>query len=177
MTTTPEPITLQAVLARYGITKVKDLAQRAGISKQHAWGLMRATIGVGKVAAKRLHETLGISTDELLAVAEVPCFEKRQALAGRPLPRRPKARPGRKPQSPRPAPEPAPVVDAAPPATVILTPQARKAALVARCRQMKAEGRSLQAIAAELNAEGVPTISGRGTWQAGTIGNLLKEEP
>jgi hypothetical protein len=34
-------------------------------------------------------------------------------------------------------------------------------------------GMTLQAIATQLNAEGVPTISGRGTWQVGTIGNLL----
>jgi transcriptional regulator with XRE-family HTH domain len=165
MTTTPEIITLKDVLARHGITRVKDLAQRAGISKQHAWGLMRATIGVGKVAAKRLHETLGIPTDELLAVAEVPCWEKRRALAGRGRPPRPKARPGRKPTRARPAPEP--------PAPIVLSPQARKAVLLARLQQMRAAGMALQAIAAQLNAEGVPTISGRGTWQVGTIGNLL----
>jgi transcriptional regulator with XRE-family HTH domain len=166
MTTTPEPITLQAVLARYGITKVKDLAQRAGLSKQHAWGLMRATIGVGKVAAKRLHDTLGIPTDELLAVAEVPCWEKRQALAGR-TPRRPKARPGRKPQYARPAPEP--------PAPVVLSPQARKAAMLAQLQQMKTAGMTLQAMANRLNTEGVPTLSGRRRWQPGAIGNLLAE--
>jgi transcriptional regulator with XRE-family HTH domain len=95
MTTTPETITLQAVLARYGITKVKDLAQRAGISKQHAWGLMHATIGVGKVAAKRLHETLGIPTDELLAVAPVPAHGKRPGR--KPLRSRPKGRPSTPP--------------------------------------------------------------------------------
>jgi transcriptional regulator with XRE-family HTH domain len=166
MTTTPETITLKDVLARYGITTVKELQQRAGISKQHAWGLMHATIGVGKVAAKRLHETLGIPTDELLAVAEVPCFEKRQALAGRHTPPRPKARPGRKPQRARPAPETAPIV---------LSPQARKAALLAQIRARKAEGMTLQAIATQLNAACMPTLSGRGTWQAGTIGHLLAE--
>jgi predicted flap endonuclease-1-like 5' DNA nuclease len=164
MTTTPETITLKDVLARYGITTVKELQQRAGISKQHAWGLMHATIGVGKVAAKRLHETLGIPFEELLAVAEVPGFEKRQALAGR-RPPRPKARPGRKPK--RPAPEA--------PAPLVLSPQARKAAMVAQLRQMRGQGRSLQAIATQLNAEGVPTISGRGRWQAGTIANVLRE--
>lgn len=36
-----------------------------------------------------------------------------------------------------------------------------------------AEGLSLQAIAAQLNAEGVPTLSHKGQWQKGTIGNLL----
>ena len=37
----------------------------------------------------------------------------------------------------------------------------------------QAEGRSLQKIADQLNAEGVPTLSGHGRWQKGTIGNLL----
>jgi hypothetical protein len=63
-----------------------------------------------------------------------------------------------------------------PPTPIVLSPQARKAALLAQIRVRKAEGRTLQAIAAQLNAEGVPTISGRGTWQAGTIGNLLAKE-
>jgi hypothetical protein len=34
---------------------------------------------------------------------------------------------------------------------------------------------SLQAIANQLNAEGIPTLSGRGTWKKGTIGNLLAQ--
>jgi hypothetical protein len=38
---------------------------------------------------------------------------------------------------------------------------------------MQAEGLSLQAIANRLNHEGVPTLSGKGKWQKGTIGNLL----
>jgi hypothetical protein len=33
----------------------------------------------------------------------------------------------------------------------------------------------LQAIANQLNTEGVPTLSGKGRWQKGTIANLLKE--
>jgi excisionase family DNA binding protein len=57
----------------------------------------------------------------------------------------------------------------------LMDPQQRKAALLTRIRALKAQGRSLQAIAHQLNAEGVPTISGRGRWQAGTIGNMLKE--
>jgi hypothetical protein len=43
-----------------------------------------------------------------------------------------------------------------------------------RIRELKTEGFSLQHIADRLNADGVPTISGRGKWQKGTIGNLLK---
>ena len=77
-------------------TTLHCLAQRAGISNQHAWGLIRATIGVGKVAAKRLHDTLGIPTDELLAVAPVPAHGKRTGR--KPLRSRPKRRPSTPPQ-------------------------------------------------------------------------------
>jgi hypothetical protein len=50
-----------------------------------------------------------------------------------------------------------------------------KAALLSRLRAMKAEWLSLQMIADQLNAEDVPTLSERGKWQRGTIGNLLSE--
>lgn len=50
-----------------------------------------------------------------------------------------------------------------------------KAAVLQRLRAMQAEGLSLHAIANRLNAEGVPTLSGKGTWKKGTISNLLKE--
>jgi hypothetical protein len=56
-----------------------------------------------------------------------------------------------------------------------LSPVQRKAALVARMRAMHAQGLSGQAIATQLNAEGEPTLSGRGTWKKGTVDNLLKE--
>jgi hypothetical protein len=40
---------------------------------------------------------------------------------------------------------------------------------------MQAEGLSLQAIPNRANHEGVPTRSGKGKWQKGTIGNLLAQ--
>jgi Recombinase len=49
----------------------------------------------------------------------------------------------------------------------------RKAAVLTRIRRLKAQGLTLQAIAERLTAEGVPTLSGTGRWQRGTIGNLL----
>jgi hypothetical protein len=52
---------------------------------------------------------------------------------------------------------------------------APKAAVLKRLRVMQAEGLSLQAIADRLNKEGVPTLSGKGRWQKGTIGNLLAQ--
>ena len=50
-----------------------------------------------------------------------------------------------------------------------------KAALLDRLRAMQIEGLSLQAMANRLNTEGVPTLSGKGRWQKGTIGNLLAQ--
>lgn len=52
----------------------------------------------------------------------------------------------------------------------------QRAAILQRLRALQAEGLSLQAIANQLNADGVPTLSGRGQWQKGTISNLLKED-
>jgi hypothetical protein len=51
-----------------------------------------------------------------------------------------------------------------------------KAAVLQRLRAMRAEGLSLQAMADRFNHEGVPTLSGKGRWQKGTIGNLLAQE-
>ncbi len=39
----------------------------------------------------------------------------------------------------------------------------------------KAEGLSMQALANQLNDAGVPTISGKGRWQKGTVSTLLAE--
>ena len=50
-----------------------------------------------------------------------------------------------------------------------------KAELVTWLRTLRGSGLSLQQIAAELNARGIPTLSGRGRWQKGTIGKLLNE--
>jgi len=52
----------------------------------------------------------------------------------------------------------------------------RKVALIARLRAMQAQGLTLQAMANQLNDEGVPTLSSKGRWQKGTIGNLLQAE-
>jgi hypothetical protein len=56
-----------------------------------------------------------------------------------------------------------------------LDPVQRKAALVARLQALQAQGLTLQAIANRLNSEEVPTLSGRGGWKPGTVGNLLAE--
>jgi Recombinase len=48
-----------------------------------------------------------------------------------------------------------------------------KAAVLKRLRALQAEGLSLQAMANRFNEEGIPTLSGKGHWQKGTIGKLL----
>jgi excisionase family DNA binding protein len=55
------------------------------------------------------------------------------------------------------------------------TPMEPRAQLISRVRAMYAEGLSMQAIANQLNDAGVPTISGKGRWQKGTVSNLLAE--
>ena len=52
-------------------------------------------------------------------------------------------------------------------------PSPEKAALVARLREMRAQGLSMQQMVNELNSEGVPTLSGKGMWQKGTVAKLL----
>jgi Recombinase len=52
-----------------------------------------------------------------------------------------------------------------------------KAALVARLHQMRASGLSLSQIARRLQAEGLPTLSGKGKWQKGTVDKLLRSQP
>jgi len=50
-----------------------------------------------------------------------------------------------------------------------------KAELVTWLRTLRGSGMSLQNMAAELNARDIPTLSGKGRWQKGTIGKLLAQ--
>jgi hypothetical protein len=52
----------------------------------------------------------------------------------------------------------------------------RREQLKRRCRELKAEGLSAAAIARKLQAEGVPTLSGRGRWRHPAVIELLGEE-
>jgi len=65
-----------------------------------------------------------------------------------------------------------PAASSSPPSPPPASPE-RKAAVLQRLQALQAEGLSLQKIADRLNHEGVPTLSGKGKWQKGTIGNLL----
>lgn len=51
----------------------------------------------------------------------------------------------------------------------------QRTAVLQRLQALQVEGLSLQKIADRLNNEGVPTLSGKGKWQKGTIGNLLAQ--
>jgi hypothetical protein len=51
----------------------------------------------------------------------------------------------------------------------------QRTAVLQQLHAMQAEGLSLQAMANRFNSEGVPTLSGKGRWQKGTIGNLLAQ--
>jgi hypothetical protein len=55
------------------------------------------------------------------------------------------------------------------------TPAGQRAVLLQRLQAMRAEGLSRQAMADRLNAEGVPTLSGKGRWHRGSIGKLFAQ--
>ena len=55
-------------------------------------------------------------------------------------------------------------------------PRPDKAALVARLHQMRDRGMSLKAMVDQLQAEGLPTLSGHGQWQKGTVDKLLHSQ-
>jgi hypothetical protein len=53
-----------------------------------------------------------------------------------------------------------------------------KDTVVAQLREMRTAGLSFAQMAAQLRQEGLPTLSGRGTWQKGTMAKLLRtQEP
>jgi len=53
------------------------------------------------------------------------------------------------------------------------TPATDKAAIVAMLQAMRDEGLSLREMAEQLQAENIPTLSGKGRWQKGTVDKLL----
>ena len=70
---------------------------------------------------------------------------------------------------------PEPRLQAPSPPTIAASTTITKTAILQRLRQLQPEVLSLQAMASSLNGEGVPTLSGKGRWQKGTIGNLLAQ--
>jgi transcriptional regulator with XRE-family HTH domain len=78
-------MTVQDLLKRHGITRIKDFAEKAGLSTQHAWNLWHAQVGVGTDMLKRLHERLGIPLEELIQIDHVPA-PKRKPRSGKAQP-------------------------------------------------------------------------------------------
>ena len=77
-------MTLQTLLCQYGITTIKELTHRTGLSRQHCWSLWHGYDGVGKETALRLHRQLGIPLDALLQVDPVsPAKRPRPQPKGR----------------------------------------------------------------------------------------------
>jgi transcriptional regulator with XRE-family HTH domain len=72
MNDTFEYMTLQDLLKEYGISTIRELTHRTGLSRQQSWNLWHAYAGVGKETLRRLHERLGIPLDRLLEVDPVP---------------------------------------------------------------------------------------------------------
>src|SRR5262245_28487772 len=56
-------------------------------------------------------------------------------------------------------------------------PRADRVAVLARARTLQQQGMGYGKIAAQFQAEGLPTLSGRGTWQKGAVERLLKSAP
>jgi len=89
-----------------------------------------------------------------------------------------KARQARRASVPTSHPQSEPERAVAEEAPVVTTPAPPldRDAIVARARQLREAELSYQKIAAQLNAEGVPTISGIGRWHPGSVGALLTED-
>jgi transcriptional regulator with XRE-family HTH domain len=69
-------MTLQTLLRQHGITKIKELMHRTGLSRQQSWNLWHGYVGVGKATAKLLHERLGLPAEQLLQIDPVPAVKR-----------------------------------------------------------------------------------------------------
>jgi transcriptional regulator with XRE-family HTH domain len=70
-------MTLQELLKQHGITRIKEFAERAELSSQHAWNLWHAQVGVGTDMLKRLYERLQIPLEELIQIDPVPALKRK----------------------------------------------------------------------------------------------------
>ena len=77
-------MTLQTLLKQHGITSIKELKDRTGLSRQQSWNLWHGQAGVGKGTALRLHERLGIPAEQLLQVDPVPAVKRPRTTPPRP---------------------------------------------------------------------------------------------
>ena len=132
---------------------VEDTAERLGVSKWTITDWIKA----GRLNGTKIGKFWRVREGDLEAFIANPPPLKRVALAA--------------PQAPTPATNGTspPLIPAA------VTPQKRKEVPFLRLLAMEAEGLSHRAMADRLNTERVPTISGGGQWQPGTVGKLLAE--
>ena len=77
-------MTLQTILRRYGITRIRDLMHRTGLSRQQSWNLWHGYVGVGKETMRLLHTSLGIPLEALLQVDPVPARRPPRTTPPRP---------------------------------------------------------------------------------------------
>jgi transcriptional regulator with XRE-family HTH domain len=75
---------LRELLAKHGMTTLTAFAQRAHLTKSHAWNLWHGRATLGLNLAKRLAQHTGIPLAELIAVEPTP----RTPYRGRGGPRR-----------------------------------------------------------------------------------------
>jgi transcriptional regulator with XRE-family HTH domain len=87
-------MTLQTLLRQHGITRIKELMHRTGLSRQYCWNLWHGYDGVGKETMRRLHTSLGIPLEALLQVDPVPAVKRPHTK-----PPRPRGQPRKAPQS------------------------------------------------------------------------------
>jgi len=98
MRATVRGMTLQTLLQEHGITRIKELQERTGLSKQQCWNLWHGRVGVGKATAKLLHERVGLPAEQLLQIDPVPAVKPLRTTPPSPRGRPRKVRPDEGPQ-------------------------------------------------------------------------------
>jgi hypothetical protein len=98
MRATVRGMTLQTLLRQHGITRIKELRDGTGLSRQQSWNLWHGRVGVGKATAKLLYERLGIPAEQLLQVDPIPAVKRPNMPPPRPRGRPRKVRPAEGPQ-------------------------------------------------------------------------------
>jgi transcriptional regulator with XRE-family HTH domain len=89
MRSTVGRMTLRELLIQYRIPTIREFARRMDFSRQQAWDLWHARVGVGAAMMKRLHEELHIPLEALIQLDPVP-WQKQPKRED----------PGRKPKGP-----------------------------------------------------------------------------
>jgi hypothetical protein len=88
-------MTLRELLIQHGIPTIRELTHRLQCSRQQAWDLWHARVGVGAAMMKRLHEQLQIPLEDLIQLDPVPWQKqpRREGTRGKPkgLPNKPKS--------------------------------------------------------------------------------------